>query len=78
MSIRDAQHKLRILYGLFQDEPTPAQVRKWRDRVRALTNQGLSSDDAGDRAAKEILHDQHDAQLCRAARHDSRYLERYR
>ncbi len=55
MSIRDAQHKLRILYGLFQDEPTPAQVRKWRDRVRALTNQGLSSDDAGDRAAKEIF-----------------------
>jgi hypothetical protein len=46
---------LRILYGLFQDEPTPAQVGKWRDRVRALTNQGLSSDDAGDRAAKEIF-----------------------
>ena len=39
----------------FRTSQTPAQVRKWRDRVRALTNQGLSSDDAGDRAAKEIF-----------------------
>ncbi len=55
MSIRDAQHKLRILYGLSQNEPTPNHIRKWRDRVRALMNRGLSSDDAGDRAAKEIF-----------------------
>ncbi len=75
MSIRDAQHKLRILYGLFQDEPTPAQVRKWRDRVRAL---GLILRRRRRPGRKGNLHDQHDAQLCRAARHDSRYLERYR
>ena len=53
MSIRDAQHKFRILYDLSQNEPTPNQVRKWRDRVRALMNRGLSSDEAGDRAAQE-------------------------
>ena len=55
MSIYDAQHKLRILYGLSQDEPTPYQIRKWRERVRVLMNQGLSSDDAGDRASQEIF-----------------------
>ncbi len=55
MSIHDAQHKLRIVYGLSQNEPTPYQIRKWRERVRALMNRGLSSDDAGDRAAQEIF-----------------------
>ena len=55
MSIRDAQDKLRILYGLSQNEPTPYQIRKWRERVRVLMNQGLSSDDAGDRASQEIF-----------------------
>jgi len=53
MSIRNAQHKLRILYALSQDEPTPNQIRKWTDRVRALMNRGLSSDDAGDRADRK-------------------------
>ncbi len=53
MSIRDAQHKLRILYGLSQNEPTPNQIRKWTDRVRALMKRGLSSDNAGDRAPPE-------------------------
>ena len=55
MSIRDAQDKLRILYGLSQNEPTPYQIRKWRERVRALMDGGLSSDDAGDRASQEIF-----------------------
>ncbi len=55
MSIRDAQHKLRILYGLSQNEPTPYQIRKWRERVRVLMNRSLSSDDAGDRASREIF-----------------------
>ncbi len=63
MSIYDAQSKLRILYGLSQNEPTPYQIRKWRERVRALMDGGLSSDDAGDRAAQENLHDRHDAVL---------------
>ncbi len=53
MSIYDAQHKLRIVYGLSQDEPTPYQIRKWRERVRVLMDGGLSSDDAGDRASQE-------------------------
>ncbi len=55
MSIYDAQPKLRILYGLSQNEQTPYQIRKWRERVRVLMNQDLSSDDAGDRAAQEIF-----------------------
>ncbi len=55
MSIRDAQHKLRILYGLSQNEPTPNQISKWRERARVLMNPGLSSDDAGDRASQEIF-----------------------
>ncbi len=56
MSIYDAQPKLRILYGLSENEPTPYQIRKWRERVRVLMNQGhLSSDDAGDRASQEIF-----------------------
>ncbi len=55
MSIYDAQPKLRILYGLSQDEPTPYQIRKWRERVRALMNRGRSSDDAGNRASQEIF-----------------------
>ena len=55
MSIYDAQPKLRILYGLSQDEPTPYQIRKWRERVRALMDGGLPSDDAGDRASQEIF-----------------------
>ncbi len=55
MSIYDAQPKLRILYGLSQNEPTPYQIRKWRERVRVLMDGGLSSDDAGDRAAQEIF-----------------------
>ena len=55
MSIYDAQPKLRIVYGLSQDEPTPYQIRKWRERVRVLMDQGLSSDDAGDRASQEIF-----------------------
>ena len=55
MSIYDAQPKLRILYGLSQNEPTPYQIRKWRERVRVLMDGGLSSDDAGDRASQEIF-----------------------
>jgi len=55
MSIYDAQQKLRILYGLSQNEPTPYQIRKWRERVRVLMNRGLSSDDGGDRASQEIF-----------------------
>ena len=55
MSIFDAQPKLRILYALSQNEPTPYQIRKWRERVRVLMDGGLSSDDAGDRAAQEIF-----------------------
>ena len=55
MSIYDAQHKLRIVYGLSQNEPTPYQIRKWRERVRVLMDGGLSSDDAGDRASQEIF-----------------------
>ncbi len=55
MSIYDAQQKLRILYGLSQNEPTPYQIRKWRERVHVLMNRSLSSDDAGDRASQEIF-----------------------
>ena len=55
MSIFDAQPKLRILYALSQNEPTPYQIRKWRERVRVLVNRSLSSDDAGDRASQEIF-----------------------
>jgi hypothetical protein len=47
--------KLRIKYGLAPSEPTAEQVRQWEQQVRALIQQKVDEETAGDRAARAVF-----------------------
>lgn len=50
----DITHELMIRYGLSR-RPTVAEADRWTETTRSLIRQGVSGNDAGHRAATQIL-----------------------
>lgn len=56
IAMADIGHQLKIKYGLAQN-PSPDSVLRWQRLTKSLIGQGVPSEDAGLRAARQMFPD---------------------